>query len=141
MGLPAYHASEQTAEIGDLVLKGYFESINEGSAAKRIALGFGSGAAKMNTIVKGYEMTAQGLRERGEGEFSSGSSKTPGMILPIAVVIATANPVGLVVGGAVKATQEVRGTDKIQGAAKRTADAIAAELRTRFERQGWIEAE
>jgi len=122
-----------------MVLKGYFKSMDEGSAAKSVMLGFGSGAAQLTTVVKGYEKTENGLREYGSAEFASGGGKTPGMILPVAVVIATANPVGLIVGGAVKATQAVTGSDKIQGAAKRTAKSIADELRIRFERQGWIE--
>jgi len=141
MGLPGVRAAEQRPQPGDMVLKGYFKSMDEGSAAKRVMLGFGSGSAELNTVVKGYEATADGLREYGSAEFDSGGGKTPGMIVPLAVVVATANPVGLVVGGAVKATQELTGSDKIQGAAKRTAESIAEELRVRFERQGWIEAE
>jgi hypothetical protein len=139
MGLPAARAAEQRPQVGDVVLKGYFKGIDEGSAAKRVMLGFGSGAAELTTVVKGYEQTASGLVEYGSAEFDSGGGKTPGMVVPIAVAVATANPVGLVVGGAVKATQEVTGSDKIQGAAKRTAEAIGEELRKRFERQGWIE--
>ena len=60
------------------------------------------------------------------------------MVVPLAVVAATANPIGLVVGGAVKATGEATGSDTIQGAAKRTADEIAAQLHTAAEEQGWI---
>ena len=43
MGLPAEQASNQTSpQIGDLVIKGSLLSIDEGSAAKRVAIGFGS---------------------------------------------------------------------------------------------------
>ena len=46
MGLPAVQAAGQPApRVGDIVIMGYFESIDTGSAAKRIVLGFGSGAA------------------------------------------------------------------------------------------------
>jgi hypothetical protein len=62
----------------------------------------------------------------------------PGVAAPLAVLAATANPIGLVVGGAVKATGEVTGSDTIEGAAKRTADEIAAQLKTAAEEQGWI---
>ena len=141
MGLPAARAADQQAVPGDLVLKGYFQTIDTGSAAKRVMLGFGSGGADLNTVVKGYEATANGLRQVASADFEAGPGKTPGLIVPLAVVVATANPIGLVVGGAVKVTQEYTGSDKIEGAAKRTATAIGKELRARFERQGWIEPE
>jgi hypothetical protein len=139
MGLPAVRADGQPApQVDDIVLRGYFVSIEEGSAGKRVLVGFGSGAAELKTAVEGYQMTAQGLRPLGRGEIRSGGGELPGMVLPLAVVAATANPIGLVVGGAVKATGEATGSDTIEGAAKRTADEIAAQLRTAAEEQGWI---
>jgi hypothetical protein len=60
------------------------------------------------------------------------------MVLPLAVVAATANPIGLAVGAAAKATGELSGSDTIEGAAKRTADEIAAQLGTASQEQGWI---
>jgi hypothetical protein len=138
MGLNAVNGAFGTPEPGDLVLKGYFQSMDKGSAIKRVGLGFGAGAAELQTVVKGYEMTTQGLVERGSAEFDSGGGKSPGLIVPIAVVVATANPVGLVVGAAVKGTKELTGSDELEGAAKRTAKAIGEELHVRFERQGWI---
>jgi hypothetical protein len=44
----------------------------------------------------------------------------------------------LVVGGAAKASEEVSGSDTVEGVAKRTADEIAAQLRTAPEQQGLI---
>jgi hypothetical protein len=69
----------------------------------------------------------------------SGASKGPGLIVPLAVTIATANPIGLVVGGAVKAAGEVSGSSTIEGSGKRTAELIAKELKLKFQQQGWIE--
>ena len=60
------------------------------------------------------------------------------MVLPAAVLAATASPIGLIVGGTAKATGEVTGSETIEGAAERTADEIAAQLRTAAEEQGWI---
>ena len=51
---------------------------------------------------------------------------------------ATANPIGLIVGGAVKVGGEVSGSGTIEGSAKRTAAEIADELKVAFEKQGWI---
>jgi hypothetical protein len=59
-------------------------------------------------------------------------------MVPLAVTIATANPIGLIVGGAVKVGGEVTGKNTIKGSAKRTAKKIGDELRTAFEKQGWI---
>jgi hypothetical protein len=139
MGLPAVPAAGQPPpRVDDIVLRGYFVSVDQGSATQRVLVGFGAGAAELKTAVEGYQMTAQGLHPLGRGEVKSGGGELPGMVLPLAVVAATANPIGLVVGGAVKATGEVTGSDTIEGAAKRTADEIAAQLKTAAEEQGWI---
>ena len=139
MGLPAVSAAGQPPpRVDDIVLRGYFVSVDEGSATQRVLVGFGAGAAELKTAVEGYQMTAQGLRPLGRGEVKSGGGELPGMVVPLAVVAATANPIGLVVGGAVKASGEVTGSDTIEGAAKRTADEIAAQLKTAAEEQGWI---
>jgi hypothetical protein len=48
MGLPAAEATAGTKpETGDIVIRGHFESVEEGSAGKRIVLGFGSGNAQL----------------------------------------------------------------------------------------------
>lgn len=139
MGLAAETADASTKPgVGDLVIRGHFESIEEGSAGKRIVLGFGSGNADLKTAVAIYEVTAQGLRKLASGSIDSGGGKTPGVLLPLAVTVATANPIGLVVGGAVKATGEISGRDTIEGSAERTAGQIATELQAGFQRQGWI---
>jgi Domain of unknown function (DUF4410) len=139
MGLPAVRAAGQPPpRPDDIVLRGYFISVDEGRAGRRVLVGFGSGAAELRTAVEGYQMTAQGLRPLGRGEIRSEGGKLPGMVLPAAVLAATASPIGLIVGGTAKATGEVTGSETIEGAAERTADEIAAQLRTAAERQGWI---
>jgi len=139
MGLPAVLASGQSEpNVGDIVIIGQFGTIDEGSAGERVLIGFGAGGAELTTRVQGYLMTDQGLRELGSREIDSGAGKTPGVVVPLAVTIATANPIGLIVGGALKVGGEVTGSSKITGSAKRTAKKIAEELREGFERQGWI---
>ena len=139
LGLPAVAAAGQPApQVGDIVLRGYFVSVEEGSARERVLVGFGKGAAELGTAVEGFQMTAAGLRPLGRGEVRSGGGDMPGMVLPLAVVAATANPIGLVVGGAVKLTGEATGSDTIEGSAKRTAEEIAAQIKTTAEEQGWI---
>jgi Domain of unknown function (DUF4410) len=139
MGLPAVRAAGQPSpRVGDIVIMGYFVSIQEGSAGERVLIGFGSGAADLKTAVEGYLMTAQGLRWLGSGEIESGGGKTPGVAVPLAIAAATANPIGLIVGGAAKVYGEKSGSATIEGAAKRTAAEIADKLRVAFEKQGWI---
>jgi hypothetical protein len=139
MGLPAVRAAGQPApRVGDIVLVGYFQSIDEGSRAKRMVIGFGSGSAEMTTQVEGYLMTERGLHLLGSGTVDSRGGKTPGVAAPLAVTLATSNPIGLIVGGTAKVAGEVTGSSTIEGAAKRTAERIAAELRPRFQNHGWI---
>ncbi len=83
-------------------------------------------------------MTPEGPRLLGSGQLQSGGNKTPGLFVPLAVLAATANPIGLIVMGSVKVHGEVTGRDKLEGAAQRTAEAIADRLRVRFKEQGWI---
>jgi len=139
MGLTAVTNSAATAaQPGDAILIGYFAGIQEGSRTKRMMLGFGSGAAELKTYVEGYLMTESGPRKLGSGATDTSDGKTPGMLLPIAVVAATANPIGLIVGGAVQARKELSGSNTIQAKAKETAKLIGEELQTAFKRQGWI---
>ena len=63
---------------------------------------------------------------------------TSGMTVPAAVVIATGNPIGLIVVGGMKIYREASGRNKLEGRAKATADAIAEQLRIRFQDRGWI---
>ncbi len=138
MGLSAVRAAGQPApRDGDIVIRGYFVSIDEGSAKKRVLIGFGSGAAELRTVVEGYQATAQGLRPLGSRELEAGGGKLPGVLVPLAVVAASGNPVGLIVGSASKLIGET-GSATLEGTAKRTAEEIAEELRDPFEKQGWI---
>jgi hypothetical protein len=139
MGLAASEASSGTSpKVNDLMITGYFEAVEEGSAAKRVLLGFGSGAAELKTAVEGYQMTGKGPRLLGSGELTSGGNKTPGAVAPLVVLAATANPIGLVVAGTAKLAGEATGRATIEGAAKRTAEEIAEQLEARFRKQGWI---
>jgi hypothetical protein len=139
MGLPAVQAEGQPApKVGDLVIRGYFVSVREGSAGERVLVGFGSGSSELKTAVEGYLMTNEGLRRVGGGEMESGGSKTPGALVGVATLAATGNPIGLIMGGASKLAGEAKGSSTVEGRAKETAHAIAEEMRTAFKKQGWI---
>jgi hypothetical protein len=141
MGLNAVQASPGSSPriaIGDGVIRGYIVSAEGGSSAKRFVIGFGSGTSEMDTVVEGYVMTANGLEKLGSGTLDSSGNKTPGLVAPAAVAIATGNPVGLIVMGGLKVYGEASGRNKLQGRAKATADQIANQLKIRFRERGWI---
>ena len=139
MGLPAEHAtSDTTLELNDLLIRGTLLSVVAGSATERVAIGMGEGAAELKVAVEGFQMTERGLRKLGSGTLDTAASKTPGAALPLAVAIATKNPIGLIVSTGVKLHGEESGSSTIQGKTKDVAKKIAAELRPRFEQQGWI---
>jgi hypothetical protein len=139
MGLPAVLVVGQPPpRVGDLVLMGYFEAVDSGSVAERVVLGFGTGAAHLRTAVEGYLMTETGLKRVGSGEVDSAGNKMPGVAVPIAVAVASGNPIGLIVSSAAKIEGEATGRTTIEGAAKRTAKIIGDRLRQGFQRQGWI---
>ena len=139
MGLPAERGTSDSAlGVGDLVIRGYLLSVEAGSAVERVTIGLGKGNAELKTAVEGFLVTDHGLRKLGSGTLDSGDSKTPGAALPLAVAIATKNPLGLIVSTGVKAYGEESGSSTIQGKAKDTAHAIAEQLKPRFQEQGWI---
>lgn len=140
MGMPAErYNKEMMPEINDILIRGYLISFSEGSTAKRMTIGFGSGSSTLQVAVEGYQVTAQGLRKLGSGTVDAGGSKGPGAALGAAAFIATANPAGLIVSGGMKVYGEASGKAKIGGRAKQAAREIADHLKTRFREQGWID--
>jgi hypothetical protein len=95
MGLSAVQAGPGSSpQIGDGVIRGYLVSVQGGSAVQRFVIGFGAGTSEMDMAVEGYAVTPQGWRKLGSGTLTSSGNKTPGMVVPAAVAIATANPIG-----------------------------------------------
>jgi hypothetical protein len=125
--------------INDIVIRGYLLSIQEGSAAKRVLIGFGSGGSALKVAVEGFQMIAQGLRKLGSGTTDATGSKTPGGALGLATLIATHNPAGLIISSGMKIYGEESGRSTVEGRAKQTAKEIADVLKKRFQEQGWIQ--
>jgi len=139
MGLPATRVTvPSTPQVNDIVIRGYLVSVEEGSTAKRMTIGFGSGSSELATAVEAYQMTPTGLRKLGSATTAAKGSKTPGAGLGAAGWAITGSPVGLIVGGGMKIYGEASGSAKIEGRAKATAKEIAEELKKRFQQQGWI---
>lgn len=132
-------SAESKPQINDLVLRGYLLSIQEGDAAKRVAIGFGSGASELRVMVEGYQVTANGQRELGSGTVEASGSKSPGAVLGVATFLATKNPAGLIISGGMHVYGEASGSSKVEGRAKATAKEISGVLKQRFQQQGWID--
>jgi Domain of unknown function (DUF4410) len=145
MGMPAIEAGPGSVpQIGDGVIRGYIVSTEGGGAGgmvKRFVIGFGAGTTEMDTVVEGYAVTPRGLRKLGSGTLTSSGNKTPGLVVPAAVAIATASPVGLIVVGGAKVIGAASGRTGLEGRAQATADQIAAQLKIRFQDRGWIAQE
>jgi hypothetical protein len=140
MGMPAEHAVTGTKpQINDLVIRGHLISFKEGSAEKRFAIGFGSGASDLKVAVEGVQMTAQGLRKLGSGTTDAEGGKTPGADLGVLGLLATHNPAGLIISSGMKIYEEKSGSSTVKGRAKQTAKEIADVLKKRFQEQGWID--
>jgi hypothetical protein len=139
MGLPAVQVSSPTtAQVNDIVIRGYLVSIEKGSTAARMTIGFGAGGSEMEAAVEGYQMTTNGLRKLGSGMTGSEGSKGPGAAVGGAAWLITGSPVGLIVGGGMKIYGEASGRSGIEGRAKATAKEIAEQLKVRFKEEGWI---
>ena len=138
MGLPAQRSRRgPPPQFGDVLITGQFVSIDEGNRTKRVIIGFGNGSGEFKTHVESYLVTSRGHRLLGARDICSAGGKTPGVLVPGIVAVATFNPAGLIVSGALKIKKK-RGSKTMEGAAKRITEAIAKELKTVFRRQGWI---
>ena len=139
MKLPAVHAAAgSSARPNDIIIRGYLVSVNEGSAAARMTIGFGAGNSELMTAVEGYQMTPQGLRKLGSAVVGSKGAKGPGAGAGALGWAVTGSPIGLVASGGMKIYGEASGTATVEGRARQTANEIADKLKIRFEQEGWI---
>ncbi len=139
LGMPVAQATMDTKpQLNDLVIRGYFLSIQKGNEAERVAIGFGKGESDLKTVVEGFQMTATGLRKLGSGDLNASGGKSPGASLGVVGLIATHNPAGLIISGGMHVYGEESGSAKVEGRAKQTAQEIADVLKKRFQEQGWI---
>jgi hypothetical protein len=122
-------------ENHDLLIDGQFENVDEGSPLRRFFIGFGSGAAKMETRTQVY----QGAERRKLLEFisSSDSGKFPGAVATAPAGIAAPVTVGVgTAGGRAIAS----GPANVAAMAAANADQAARYLSEFFAKQGWVDA-
>lgn len=139
MGMSSEHGIKGTTpQLNDLVIQGYILSYKEGDEKKRVGIGLGAGASDLRVAIEGFQKTDQGLRLLGSGSTDAEGNKTPGAAVGVATMIATHNPVGLIVSTGMKAYDEKSGKGKVDGRAKQTAKELAEQLEQRFKEQGWL---
>ena len=136
LGLPAERATGTgvAPRMGDVLVRGEFVDIEEGSRAKRMLIGFGAGASKLTTHFFTYVVTERGPEPVGQAEIESKGGKMPGMVLSMGVG-------GLVQGAAVggaAATGKEFGPESMGAAAKRTAEKFMELVKPGLVRRGWI---
>ncbi len=141
MGMPAEYAGIGPAPgIGDLLIKGEFVTIEEGSKSKRLLIGFGAGAGKLMTHVVRYQITAEGPRLLGRKVITAKDGKMPGLLLPVTAGAATGNVVAPVIFGGLIIRREIV-PENLHAGAIQTAQEIAKVLSKEFVEQGWIQAD
>ena len=122
-------------ENHDLLIDGQFENVDEGSPLRRLLIGFGSGAAKMETRARVY----QGASRRKLLEFitTSDSGKFPGAVATAPAGIAAPLAVGVGTAGGRAITS---GPADVAAMSAANADQVARYLSEFFAQQGWVDA-
>ena len=120
-----------------LVIKGHFVTIDEGSRAARMIIGFGVGATELRMQVQVYQATELGLRRILRAEVSGKGQKMPGMAVPVGVGAATGNVArSVVISGGMNIIQEVTGS--IDADVGRLAEQVAKRAEAFYKRQRWL---
>ena len=130
--------SAPVPRIGDGVIRGEFIAVDKGSAIKRVIIGFGAGAAELQTLVETYQVTASGLRPLGSAQIDAAGSKMPGMLVPVGVGAAVGGAAtSAALSGAANLAGEA-GPETIEAAAQRTAKEIAKGIVASYKKRGWL---
>jgi hypothetical protein len=139
MGLPAkrvWGAPVNTRNT--VVIEGQLLSINEGNQAERVAIGLGAGASDVEARTQLFAATPYGLENLETFKTSMKSGYMPGMAETMgAGAIGGHLAVAAAAGAGLHAVSEKLSGD-VDAEAKRTAKAIAAQLKTYFQSQNWI---
>ncbi len=123
---------------GDAVIRGEFVTIDKGNRTKRMLIGFGAGAAGLETLVEGYVVTTAGLVPLGSAQIETSGGKMPGMLVPIGAGAAMGTvATSVAISGTANVLQEL-GPEGLDGAAKRTAKEIAKVIVKAYEERGWM---
>lgn len=146
MGLTARRISADTvipAGENAALVDGNITEIDEGNRAKRVVIGFGAGASRVDTrVALTYLAPATAERRLAEFQASGNSGKAPGMAATMgagAAVGAASVATSAAVSGGVQTVRETQSTT-VSHDADDIGNKIAESLRTIFAQQGWVTA-
>lgn len=139
-GITATCLQRGVAPTGDnvLVLDGQFTDISEGNRLRRMVIGLGAGASKVDTVVQVIQKTPQGSSELLDFATSADSGYMPGAGIT--------GPAGAAAGGAVAAASigvniAAAGVKNVTSATgylvNKTSDQIVQQMVNYYNRQGW----
>ena len=122
-----------------LAIHGELLIVDEGSRAKRVFLGFGSGKTRVDTHARLYVRGDQGPQKIAEYKTMSDSGWKPGILttLPIGMAVQGLSLMLLAIQGGMATFGELNSV--VSGDAKETADEWAEALQTFFEENGWLD--
>jgi Domain of unknown function (DUF4410) len=139
LGIPAEPARMAAPGAGPtLSIEGQIVSINEGNKAKRLVIGFGSGASEVGTLTQVYEVTSGDGRRLIEDFYTMAkSSRKPGFgpMAGFGAAAGLAASHAAAAGGVGAATAL---SQTVEADVKHGAKQIAKELAKLFVEQGWI---
>ncbi|MDJ0608397.1 MAG: DUF4410 domain-containing protein [Kiloniellales bacterium] len=138
-GIPTEPAGKLAGAEGTaLLIQGQFISVDEGSAAARMLVGFGAGRTKVVTRSQVRYATPEGEEQIKQFEVVGTSGSKPGFIMPLGIGGATGQMKrSVIIGGTATVVSEAVGPDVLSDT-QRTGKELAAELGRFFKRQGWI---
>lgn len=137
VGIAAQRATDSTrVPRHALVVKGQFETIQEGSQAKRVLVGFGAGSTQLQVQVQIYRMMEDGLQRISELEGQARGNRMPGVALSGATAAGTGFLLPLFVNAGLATSREVMGG--IQADIDRLAEQFAYKAVAFYHRQGWM---
>jgi hypothetical protein len=121
----------------ELLIDGQFLSVDQGNPLRRLLIGFGSGASKVETRVGLY----MGIKRRKLLEFNtrsdSGQLPGAGATVPAGAVVQGGVTAGVIAGGVIGTGYEAYRTDVVQ-MARFSAEQSVRYLSEFFAKQGWI---
>lgn len=120
-----------------VLVKGQFVTIDEGDQVKRMTIGLGAGASKLQARVQVYQMTGSGPRRIAQAEATAQGSKMPGMAIPVGAGAAAGSAAtAAIVSGGMNVAREVKGA--MSEDTGKIAEKIADRFETFYEEQGWL---
>jgi len=125
-----------------LIVDGQFLNVDEGNRLKRLVIGFGAGASKLDSRVQVYQVSGGTPQRVLEFETHVESAKMPGAAVTMgAGAVAT----GAVTAGSAAAAAGMAGVKAHQSSmgalTDKTAEEITAYLSQYFAKQGWVSSD